>query len=179
MSLFDSALVEGAAESPVRAIIYEDLQCGDCAYLRRKLDERLLPAYGGHVAFEHRDFPLPQHSWARAAAIAAKYFHSIDAALAVSFRREIFSDLAQVTVEAFPIWVRAFAKRHAQDPDAAQAALLNTKIAEAVEADYQSGLARDVKKTPTVFVGDTVFIEWVPLDELMNVLDAALPEGAR
>lgn len=179
MSIYDLPLVEGLAASPVRAIIYEDLQCGDCAWLRRKLDEQLLPAYGDRVGFEHREFPLAKHSWARNAAIAAKYFQSVQPGLSVTFRREILADLAQVTPEAFPIWVRAFAKRHALDPDTAQASLVNTDIAAAVEADHISGLGRGVVKTPTVFVGEAVFVEWVPMEEFMKVLEETLAEVLR
>ncbi|NWF85183.1 MAG: thioredoxin domain-containing protein, partial [Bryobacteraceae bacterium] len=56
--------VEGNPSSPVRVVIYEDLQCSDCAAFRKMLDEKLLPRYGSKVAFEHRDFPLAKHSWA-------------------------------------------------------------------------------------------------------------------
>ena len=63
--------VEGRADSTVRAVIYEDLQCPDCAAFERMLNEKLLPQYGGKVAFIHRDFPLAKHAWARRAAIAA------------------------------------------------------------------------------------------------------------
>ena len=69
-------IVEGLADSPVRAMIYEDLQCPDCAAFRRMMDEKLLPEYAGKVAFVHRDFPLAKHAWARRAAIAARFFRS-------------------------------------------------------------------------------------------------------
>jgi len=68
-------LIEGNPSSQVRVVAYEDLQCPDCAVYRRMMDERLLPAYRDKVAFEHRDFPLPRHTWARKAAIAARFFH--------------------------------------------------------------------------------------------------------
>ena len=36
-------VVEGLAESKVRVLIYEDLQCPDCAEFRRMMDDKLLP----------------------------------------------------------------------------------------------------------------------------------------
>ena len=36
-------LVEGKPDSEVRVLIYEDLQCSDCAVFRKMLDEKLLP----------------------------------------------------------------------------------------------------------------------------------------
>ena len=65
-------LIEGDPKSSVRVIIYEDLQCPDCADFRRMLDTQLLPRFAAKVAFEHRDFPLAKHAWARKAAIAAR-----------------------------------------------------------------------------------------------------------
>ena len=62
-------VVEGNKSSAVRVIAYEDLQCPDCAVYRKMLDEKLLPKYGGTVAFEHREFPLRKHQWARPASI--------------------------------------------------------------------------------------------------------------
>ena len=67
----EQPLVEGRTESKVRVLIYEDLQCPDCAEFRRMMDEKILPRYAERVAFVHRDFPLAKHAWARKAAIAA------------------------------------------------------------------------------------------------------------
>jgi protein-disulfide isomerase len=85
--LAQKPIVEGLAESPVRAIVYEDLQCPDCAAFRRMLDDKLLPAYGGKVAFVHRDFPLAKHAWARRAAIAARFFTDQKPELGLEYRR--------------------------------------------------------------------------------------------
>ena len=80
-------LVEGNPSSQVRVVIYEDLQCPDCANFRRMLDEKLLPKYAATVAFEHRDFPLAKHSWARKAAIASRFFQDTSVELALKYRR--------------------------------------------------------------------------------------------
>jgi len=80
-------LVEGNPNSAVKVMIYEDLQCGDCLTLRTLLDEKILPRYGSRVAFVHRDFPLPKHEWARAAALAGRWVSEKDRVLAVRYRR--------------------------------------------------------------------------------------------
>ena len=81
MPVFPAAqhLIEGLAQSPVRVIVYEDLQCPDCADFRVMLDEKLLPRFASTVRFEHRDFPLAKHAWARKAAIAARFFDRSEA----------------------------------------------------------------------------------------------------
>ena len=85
---FSSRLVEGNPSSPVRVIIYQDLQCGDCLVFRQMMDSTLLPKFGSRVAFEHRDFPLPKHSWAREAAQASHFFAAIKPELALEFQRQ-------------------------------------------------------------------------------------------
>src|SRR5438445_12737883 len=94
-------LVEGLSGSPVRVVIYEDLQCPDCADFRKMLDDKLLPKYQATVAFEHRDFPLAKHAWARKAAIAARYIDSVKPALASDFRRYLMGHQSEITAEKF------------------------------------------------------------------------------
>lgn len=166
-------LVEGRADSPVRVVIYEDLACRDCLWLRRKLDDRLLPAYGDRVAFEHREFPLAKHLWARPAAIAAR---GLDGALAVEFRREILEDLAGITPESLGEWVRAFERRHGVTT---ALALDSAEAGAAVDADHAAGIGRGVSKTPTMFLGAQAFVERIPLDELTAAMDAALEEAGQ
>jgi protein-disulfide isomerase len=82
----DLSMIEGNPNSNVRVLIYEDLQCPDCATFRKMLDEKLLPKYKGKVAFEHRDFPLAKHSWARQGAIAARFFFEQNPETGFEFR---------------------------------------------------------------------------------------------
>src|SRR5260370_41331028 len=84
----DKHLMEGAAQSPVHVIVYEDLQCPDSAAFRTMLDERLLPRYSSAVQFEYRDFPLPKHAWARQAAVAARFFEESRPGLGLAYRND-------------------------------------------------------------------------------------------
>ncbi len=167
-------LTEGDPESPIRVVIYEDLQCKDCAWLRRKMDDVILPEFGANVAFEHHDFPLPKHDWAKEASMAARFFTTVGYGTAIAFRRILLSEIAIVTKESLPAWVREFAIDYGADPDAAVAAMSDPRIAAVIDADIQSGLARGVEKTPTVFIGGSVFVERVPLDEFSAAIAAAL-----
>jgi protein-disulfide isomerase len=170
-------LVEGKAESPVRVVVYEDLQCPDCAAFRVMLDQKLLPKYGAKVAFEHRDFPLAKHSWARPASVAARYFQSISPELAVRFRQETMKSLREIKVETFADWVRRFAERNGQDPAQAVAALADEKLQAAVDKDFQEGVARGIARTPTALVNGVPFIETFTFEEISRGIDEALEEN--
>lgn len=170
-------LVEGKQDSPVRVVIYEDLQCSDCAEFRAMLDTRLLPEYEAKVAFEHRDFPLPKHKWARPAAIAARYFFNRNAALAVLWRQETMRAQAQITPENFGAHLAAFAKRNGVDPAAVEAALTDATLAEIVQKDYEEGVARGIAHTPTALVNGAPFIETFTFEEIAAAIGAALKEN--
>ncbi len=166
--------MEGNAQSPVRVVIFEDLQCSDCAKFRLMLDSSLVAKYGGRVAFEHRDFPLAKHSWSRRAAIAARYFDGQNPKLGIEFRRQVLGNQEQIKPEELATWVATFARQYAVDPVKAVEAMNNSRFAEQVDRDLADGVARGVVKTPTVFVDGEPFVETFTLDAISHGIDAAL-----
>ena len=167
-------LVEGFAESKVRVLIYEDLQCPDCAAFRRMMDDKILPRYGTRVAFVHRDFPLAKHAWARRAAIAARYFGDHKPELGLAYRRQIMATIRETTPDNFNIRLSQFARDNGLDPTPVLAALDDAHLAALVERDFQDGVARGVAKTPTVFVNGQPFIEHFSFEEISQAIDEAL-----
>jgi len=170
----DQHLMEGAAQSPVRVLIYEDLQCPDCADFRVMLDGKLLPRYAGSVRFEHRDFPLAKHAWARKAAIAARFFEETRPGLGLSYRKYVMGHQQEITADNFDQQLAAFATQHGVDPVKAKAALADQRLADLVEKDYQEGVSRGVARTPTVLVNGKPFIETFSFDEVAAAIDAEL-----
>lgn len=177
MSKFSYA-VAGDPASRVRLILYEDLQCGDCARLHRTIGDQLLPAWGKQIAVEHHDFPLPKHDWARPAAMASRHFSEASPAAGLAFRGELLSNLTNVTASTLEAWVRAFARRHSLDESAAAASLTNVRLGAEVDQDRQSGLDRGVHKTPTLFVGPIAFIERFPYEDLALIVGSAVRRDA-
>ena len=172
-------LIEGNSASPVRVIVYEDLQCPDCANFRVEMEKVLLPRFAKTVAFEHRDFPLAKHAWARKASIAARFFASVTPEIGLEFRRETMAHLREIKPEAFNEHVAAFARAHNVDASKAVAALEDSTIAAAVEADYQDGVARGVAHTPTVLVDGEPFVERFPIEDVIKSIEKALKASAK
>lgn len=167
-------LVEGFAESKVRVLIYEDLQCSDCAVFRRMMDDKILPRYATRVAFVHRDFPLAKHGWARRAAIADRYFGDRKPELGLAYRRHIMATIKETTPDNFKSRLSQFAKDNGLDPAPVLAALDDARLAALVERDFQDGVARGVVHVPTVFVNGSPFIERFSFEEISQALDDAL-----
>jgi len=176
MSAYPSAqhLIEGAAQSPVRVVIYEDLQCPDCADFRVMLDEKLLPRYASMVRFEHRDFPLAKHAWARKAAIAARFFEESKPGLGLAYRKYSLTNLREITAINFNDRLSQFAKDHDVDPAKAVASLDDARLAAIVEEDYQEGVARGIAHTPTVLVNGRPFVETFAVEDVAKAIDAEL-----
>ena len=170
----EQPLVEGRTESKVRVLIYEDLQCPDCAAFRRMMDEKLLPRFGERVAFIHRDFPLAKHAWARKAAIAARYFAGVKTELGLAYRRHIMATIQETRADNFNDKLSAFARDNEVDPAQAVAALDDERLSALVERDFQDGVARGVAKTPTVFVSGKPFIEHFSFEDLSQSIEDAL-----
>ena len=177
MGLAAQGLVEGRAGSPVRVIIYEDLQCPDCADFRVMLDQQILPKYGDRVEFVHRDFPLAKHAWARRAAIAARFFTEKDAKLGLEYRRHTMATQGETTADNFKDRAADFARQHGLKPEEALAALDNPNYAELVEKDYQEGVGRGIVHTPTALVNGTPFIETFTFEEISKGIDDALAQA--
>ena len=167
-------LVEGNPSSPVRVIIYQDLQCGDCLVFRQMMDSTLLPKFGSRVAFEHRDFPLPKHSWAREAAQASHFFAAIGPELTLEFQRQTLTARREITPETLRRHVADFARAHGQGPVKAARALTDPVMAAAVEADYREGIAGGVAKTPTVFVNGEPLVEVFTVTAISKSIRAAI-----
>ena len=167
-------VVEGNPASPVRVVIYEDLQCPDCERLRVMLDEKILARYGSRVAFIHRDFPLGRHDWARQAAIAARWVYSQDSELGIVFRRELMSEQEHMTGAKLKSWLVDFAARNHLDQKGILESLTAPQFSAMVDQDYHAGQARGVTSTPTVYVGGQKLEERILYDDFARALDVEL-----
>jgi protein-disulfide isomerase len=168
------SVVEGNPASPVKVVIYEDLQCGDCASFGLMLEQKLLPRYGSRVAFVHRDFPLGKHDWARPAAMAARWVWEQNSRLGIAIRREMMAEQNTITSQTLKAWLSEFAERNGLDQKGIIDSFNDQRIAAEIDQDLQGGVARGVVHTPTVYVGAQSFAETVLYEDLSGAIDTAL-----
>lgn len=169
--------MEGKKDSPVRVIIYEDLQCPDCADFRVMLDQKLLPKYGAKVAFIHLDFPLAKHEWARPAAIASRFIQGVSEEKASQFRRETMAALRTIKADTFQDWLKTFCAKNGLDANQAITSLTDPALAALVQKDFEEGVARGIARTPTALVNGEPFIETFTAEQISAGIDTALKEN--
>ena len=174
----DYAALRPPKGSSVALVVFEDLECPDCARANPLLNEAVR-TYNIPVVIY--DFPLPMHKWAQDAAILAKYFGSKSKKLGTEFRNYIYENQQQITPENLRSMAEKFAAEHgvqlpfAVDPQG--------KLAEAVEQDKLMGRRVGIEHTPTIYVvtnktSGQPFVEVVDRTQLFNLIDQAKRETA-
>jgi protein-disulfide isomerase len=172
----DGSQLELPRGSDVAIVVFEDLQCPDCAQAHPLLLEA---AAASKVPLVIHDFPIPRHVWAFPAAVLARYFAAQSPALGVEFRSFIFKNQSSINAENLRQLGETFAKDHEQplppdvDPDGAFKA--------EVQADFDLGRQIHLEYVPLIFVigkaaGPSHAVEVTNLGQLDDVI-AGMKKG--
>jgi len=160
----------------VALVVFEDLQCPDCA----RANLLLLEASRTYkIPLVRHDFPLSQHEWAMAAALLARYFDTQSRKLGDEYRDYIFAHQLEITKANLRDVTDRWAQAHktsvpfALDPQG--------RLAAQVKADQALGNNIGVNHTPTVYVVSdkrqgTPFVEVVDRSQLFQIIDAMKAE---
>lgn len=143
----------GNAHARVRVVIFEDLECPDCAHWHGIMKQQFFPRYAGRVRFEFRDFPLPQHAWAFNAAVIARFFSRHSPMLYFAWRDYCFTHQNELTPENLMDRAAAFASASGIGRGELEAAFSDAGLLAAVERDRAEGQRAGVEHTPTILVG--------------------------
>ncbi|HUN88858.1 MAG TPA: thioredoxin domain-containing protein [Terriglobales bacterium] len=172
-----SAILRPPAGSKVALVEFADLECPDCARAAPLLEEA---AKTYHIPLLIYDFPLPQHAWAFDASVYAHYFRSKSTPkndLETKFRLYIYENQPAITQQNLREYVDKFAK--ANDTVVPFVVDPQGKLAAAVRAAKDKGIAVNVQHTPTIYVvtaktTGTPFVEVVNRNDLFSMIDDAL-----
>lgn len=131
----------------VAIVMFEDLECPDCARAYPVVWET---ANAHKVPVVLHDFPLSQHPWSFEAAVYARYFDTKSEKLGNDFRGFIFSNQPQITQANLRQYVQKFADQNKTplpfNPDP------QDMLKEKVRADRNLGTQIGLEHTPTIFV---------------------------
>jgi protein-disulfide isomerase len=169
----------------VALVEFEDLECPDCANAAPLMQEA---AKTYHIPLVRYDFPLPQHPWAKQAAIMARYFDTKSKKLGDEFRAYCFQHQPYPNEEApyikTPEDLRAAAEKFAAEHKIKLPLVVDPggKLEAKVDADKQLGMEIGIKHTPTIYVVSDKkqgqpFIEIVDRQNLYSQIDQMIAEA--
>ncbi len=161
----------------VALVVFEDLQCPDCARANPLLEEA---ARTYHIPLVRHDFPLPMHNWSYRAAILARYFDTKSEKLGDEYRDAVFQHQLEITPENLQAFTEKFAAEHKTtlpfvvDPSGA--------LERKVKADYAMGQSVGIQHTPTIYVVSnattgTPFVEVVDRSQLFHMIEDMLQQA--
>jgi protein-disulfide isomerase len=152
----------------VGVVVFEDLQCPDCAQAHPQL---LQTARATGVPLLIYDFPIQRHVWAFPAAILARYFSQQSPALGLAFREAVFAHQKEISTDT----LREFAERFAADHHTSLPAEVDAdgRLMSLVQADYELGQKIGLEYVPLVFVigRDAGSVEVKDFAQLATVID--------
>lgn len=167
-------LPEGA---DVAIVLFEDMQCPDCARAYPVVREAA-SAHG--VPLVLYEFPLPLHKWAFEAAVYAKFFDAKSEKLGDQFRAYVLLNQASIT----PDNLRAMAEKFAQDRGAELPSSVDPDgdFKRKVQVDYKLGQRIGLQYTPTLFVirrgaVSTDFVEVPDRSKLDRIIEYMLQKA--
>ena len=188
----DSAYLSQVLRPPkganIALVIFEDLECPDCARAA-PLVEEASKAY--KIPVVRYDFPLPMHDWSFDAAVMAHYFESKSPALGVAFRAFIFEHQQEIDgptgagpagspegVAAQKRRLRDFAEQFARQHKTALPFAVDPqgKFAAEVRREKNVGERVGITHTPTLYVVSNrrqgaPFVEVVDRTKLYSMID--------
>ena len=173
----DTSMLRPPKGAKVAIVVFEDLECPDCARAAPLLHEA---AKTYNIPLVQHDFPLPQHPWSFEAAVNARYFDTKSAKLGDDYRLYIFKNQAYVTKQNLRGYTEKFAEQNKEvlpfvvDP--------NGDLAAKVKADRQLGERLPLDHTPTIYiVSDSAhgapFVEVVDRTQLYQLIDQAMKQA--
>jgi protein-disulfide isomerase len=173
----DTSVLRPPKGSKVALLVFEDLQCPDCARAAPLLHEA---AKKYNIPLVQYDFPLPMHNWSFDAAVNARYFDTKSKQLGDEYRLFIFQNQPQITKEN----LRGMTERFAEEHKVALPFVVdsNGDLAAKVRTDFQLGQRVGLDHTPTIYVvSDTTrgkpFIEVVDRSQLYQLIDQVIKDA--
>lgn len=142
--------MKGSGEARIQLVEYSDFQCPACAAFQPILDQ-VIESHGDSISFEYKHFPLPIHSFALQAAVAAeaagqqgKFFEFHDA---------LFENQTEWSNSSTPnASFLSYADELGLDMDLFKRHMNSSLLKDKVKQNTQEGRDLAVTGTPTFFL---------------------------
>jgi protein-disulfide isomerase len=142
----------GPADAPITMVEFADYECPHCARALPHMETAVRNTYKGRLRLLYKYFPLPGHTWARAAAVAAECARVQNPDAFWDFTAAFYRDQATIDIGNIQAHVDALAADSKLDGSVLHACMLGKSADERIDQDLQDGTALHVTSTPTFFI---------------------------
>ena len=159
----------GGKDAKVEVVEFSDFQCPFCARAADIL-RQIKKKYGKKVKIAFKQFPLPFHSQAKDAAIAALCANEQKTDYFWKMHDAMFADQSKLKIAD----LKATAKKIGVDSKKFDECLDSKKYEAQVDQDIEQGKKVGVKSTPTFYVNGQQITGAQPLEVFSEIIDSEL-----
>ncbi|MGA2370504.1 MAG: DsbA family protein [Candidatus Korobacteraceae bacterium] len=173
----DTSMLRPPKGSKVAIVVFEDLECPQCAKAAPLLHDA---SKKYNIPLVQHDFPLRQHPWSLDAAVNARYFDTVSLKLGDDYRLYIFQNQNYITKQN----LRGVTEKWAEDHKVTLPFVVDPsgQLMAKIDADRDMGTRIPLDHTPTIYIvtdsGHGVSVTEVPdLTQLYTKLDEVMKEA--
>lgn len=175
LHLTDHAVL-GSAEAPITIIEFADFECPYCARAYNEIETVVNDTYKGKVKLIWKNFPLPAHTWAEQAAVAAECARQQNPSALFDFARSFYRDQSDITPQNLRDHIDQYAAVAKLDAKALNACVLSDDAEKRIAVDRADGELIHVNSTPT-FLINGVMVVGLPTSNIFDfVITSQLKE---
>jgi protein-disulfide isomerase len=173
----DTSMLRPPKGSKVAIVVFEDLECPQCAKAAPLLHDA---AKKYNIPLVQHDFPLRQHPWSLDAAVNARYFDTISLKLGDDYRLFIFQNQIMITKQN----LRGVTEKWAEDHKVTLPFVVDPsgQLTAKIDADRDMGTRIPLDHTPTIYIVNdsghgAAVTEVTDLSQLYTKLDEVMKEA--
>ena len=168
----DNVPVKGDANAPITVVEYSDFQCPFC---KRGSDmlPGLLDEYPGKIKIIFKQFPLPNHNWAKPSSIASLCAFEQGNDKFWAFHDMVFAKQKEINLANSTDKFNEIAKEIGLDQSKFDACVSSGENAARVDAEVQEGQLIGISSTPT-FVVDGLIVPGADLQSVKNAINSRM-----
>lgn len=164
-----NAAVTGGKDAKVTIVEFSDFQCPFCAK-GADIVNQLKKKYGNKIKVAFKNFPLPFHNHAEAAANAALCANEQGSDYFWKLHDKMFANQDSLDTEG----LKKMGKEVGLKAEAFEKCIAETKFSTQVKAEMEEGRNIKVKSTPTFFINGQLINGAQPIEVFTEIIDEEL-----
>ncbi|MGI9533537.1 MAG: thioredoxin domain-containing protein [Thermodesulfobacteriota bacterium] len=164
--------LKGSKDAKITVVEYSDFQCPFCKRASDMLPS-LLEEFDGKIKVIFKQFPLPNHNWAKPASIASLCAYEQDNDKFWEYHDLIFASQREITLENSNDKFKEFAKQSGLNEAEFDKCLTSEAIAARVDAEMNEANQIGVSSTPT-FIIDGMVVPGADANKIKEVINSRM-----